>query len=98
MNDLSVTTLKSDTKPVDYLREIPDIVERMQGLQGLIEAHGIDKMLLHLVKLRASQINGCAHCVKMHTREARKDGESNERLDYLVVWKHVSGYSEREPR
>jgi len=96
MNDLSVNTLKSDARPVDYRREIPDIVERMQGLQGLIEAHGIDKMLLHLVKLRASQINGCAHCVKMHTKEARKDGESNERLDHLVVWKHVSGYSERE--
>ena len=96
MNDLSVNTPKSDTRPVDYRREIPDIVERMQSLQGLIEAHGIDKMLLHLVKLRASQINGCAHCVQMHAKEARTDGESNERLDHLVVWKHVSGYSERE--
>jgi AhpD family alkylhydroperoxidase len=96
MNDLSVKSLKSDTKPVDYRREIPDIIERMQGLEALIKAHGIDKMLLHLVKLRASQINRCAFCVKMHTREARADGETNERLDHLVIWNHAEVYTERE--
>jgi AhpD family alkylhydroperoxidase len=68
----------------------------MIALQQMIEQHGIDKKLLYLVKLRASQINGCAHCVKMHTRESREIGETNERLDHLVVWKHVGGYSERE--
>src|SRR5690606_21654404 len=45
---------------------------------------------------RASQINGCAHCVKMHTHDARKDGETSERLDRLVVWQHVDDYTPRE--
>jgi AhpD family alkylhydroperoxidase len=96
MNEIVTKPAGSATKPVDYQREIPDIIERMAGLQALILQHGLDKMLLHLVKLRASQINGCAFCVKMHTREARADGETNERLDHLVVWKHVGGYSEPE--
>jgi AhpD family alkylhydroperoxidase len=96
MNDIAAKAAGSATKPVDYQREIPEIIQRMIALEGLIKQHGIDKMLLHLVKLRASQINGCAHCVKMHTKEARDDGETNERLDRLVVWKHVGDYSERE--
>ena len=96
MNEITAKSRLSATQPVDYRREIPDIIERMVGLEGLIKQHGVDKMLLHLIKLRASQINGCAFCVKMHTKEARDDGETNERLDHLVVWKHVGGYSERE--
>jgi len=96
MNDLTTKAPASATKPVDYQREIPGIIQHMVALQQMIEQHGIDKKLLYLVKLRASQINGCAHCVKMHTRESRAIGETNERLDHLVVWKHVAGYSERE--
>src|SRR5262245_2218836 len=96
MNDVVTKPAGSASRPVDYLREIPAIIAHMQALQGLIEQHGIDKKLLHLVKLRASQINRCAYCVTMHTKEARADGETNERLDRLVVWKHVGDYSERE--
>lgn len=96
MNEIITKSPAASSKPVDYLREIPDIIERMQGLQGLIHQHGLDKMLLHLVKLRASQINGCGFCVDMHTREARADGETDARLDHLVAWKHLGGYSERE--
>ena len=95
MNEISPRPAAS-AKPVDYLREIPDLLQPMQALQGLIERHGLDTMLLHLVKLRASQINGCAYCVAMHTREARADGETSERLDHLVAWKHLGGYTERE--
>lgn len=96
MNDILTKSAGSAARPVDYQREIPEIIEPMVALQGLILQHGIDKKLLHLVKLRASQINRCAFCVKMHTKEARDDGETNERLDRLVVWKHVGDYSERE--
>ena len=95
MNEISPRPPVS-SKPVDYLREIPDLLQPMQALQGQIERHGLDKTLLHLVKLRASQINGCAYCVAMHTRESRADGETNERLDHLVAWKHLGGYTERE--
>ncbi len=96
MNEIATQSPLPATRPIDYRREIPDLLASMIALQGQIEKHGIDAMLLHLVKLRASQINGCAHCVKMHTHEARKDGETNERLDHLVVWKRVGGYTERE--
>ena len=96
MNEVITKPAGSSSKPVDYQREIPEIIERMVALEALIKQHGIDKMLFHLMKLRASQINGCAFCVKMHTKEARDDGETNARLDHLVVWKHVGGYSERE--
>jgi AhpD family alkylhydroperoxidase len=95
MNEISPKP-PAAAKPVDYQREIPDLLQPMIALQGQIERHGIDKKLLYLVKLRASQINGCAYCVKMHTHEARAIGETNERLDHLVAWKHLGGYSERE--
>jgi AhpD family alkylhydroperoxidase len=47
----------------------------------------------HVVHLRASQINACAHCIDMHVREARADGETNERLDRLIAWRHVEHFS-----
>ena len=57
---------------------------------------GLDHTLLELVKLRASQINGCAHCIDMHTKELRADGESEQRLYLLDAWRESPFYSERE--
>ncbi len=85
MNEIVTKPAAVSAKPIDYRREIPGIVERMQGLEGLVRQHGLDKMLLHLVKLRASQINGCGFCVGMRTCGARADGETNERLDRLAA-------------
>src|SRR3546814_2000966 len=84
------------TKAFDYQQQIPAIVKAMVGAETAIGDHGLDPKLRHLVKLRASQINGCAFCVKMHTGEARRDGETAERLDRLIVWQHVDDFSERE--
>ena len=86
----------SNTKAVNHQREVPNIVEAMARVEQAIDGYGFDGMLRHLVKLRASQINRCSFCVKMHTREARDDGETNERLDRLIVWDHVGDFSERE--
>ncbi len=94
----------SENKAVRYDQEIPEVLQAMAGIHQVMtvpgsatgDATGLDHTLRHLVHLRASQINGCAHCVKMHTREARADGESNERLDRIIVWKHVSDFNERE--
>jgi len=61
-----------------------------------MDTRGLDRAIHHLVQLRASQMNQCAHCVRMHTREAREDGEKNERLDRLVVWDHCSDFSPKE--
>lgn len=56
----------------------------------------LERKLHHLVVLRASQINGCAFCVKMHIAEAKADGETQERLDRLIVWRHVDDFSAAE--
>lgn len=84
------------TKAFDYQQQIPEVLKAMVGVEQATVAQGFDPLLRHLVKLRASQINGCAFCVKMHTREARDDGETNERLDRVTVWAHVDDFSERE--
>lgn len=84
------------TDAFDYQRQIPEILKAMSAAEQAIADSGLDPRLRHLVKLRASQINGCAFCVKMHLGEARKDGETQERLDRVVVWRHVDDFDERE--
>ena len=86
----------NEMKPVSYEQEIPDIFRAMIGVHQAIDAHGLEPGLRHLVHLRASQINRCAFCVKMHIREAREDGETSERLDRVVVWDVVGDFSEKE--
>ena len=86
----------NETRAVAYEREIPDVLQAMAGVHRATEAHGLERKLRHLVHLRASQINRCAHCVKLHTKEARQDGETDERLDRLVVWPEVADFTERE--
>ncbi|WP_421862496.1 carboxymuconolactone decarboxylase family protein [Parvibaculum sp.] len=65
-------------------------------LQAYTEKCGLERSLLELVKTRASQINGCAYCIEMHTREAREMGESEARLYLLSAWRESPLYSERE--
>jgi AhpD family alkylhydroperoxidase len=72
-----------------------------EGYQNLLNleqaiASKLDRKLIHLVKLRASQINGCAYCIAMHTREALHDGDSPERLLLLDAWQESSQFSEKE--
>ena len=86
----------TETKPVDLQKEIPDVLSALMAAQKVISGQGIEPKLKHLVVMRASQINGCAYCVKMHTHEARRDGETNERLDRLIVWEHVDDFDARE--
>lgn len=86
----------SDTKGVKYEQEIPDILKSMSEVHQVMDTHGFDRTIHHLVQLRASQINRCGFCVKMHTKEARQDGETSERLDRVIVWDQVSDFNERE--
>jgi len=89
-------TMKTPSAPPRFEQEIADVLKPLMEAGPAIEKHGLDKMLFHLVKLRASQINRCAHCVVMHTREARADGETDARLDHLVVWDHVNDFTPAE--
>jgi AhpD family alkylhydroperoxidase len=68
----------------------------MLNLQKEVESSGIDRTLLELVKTRASQINGCAYCLDMHTKDARAMGETEQRLYALNAWRETPFYTERE--
>ena len=75
---------------------VPDAYKAVSGVESYIGNCGLEKSLIHLVKMRASQINGCAYCLDMHSKEARKDGESEQRLYLLEAWEEVSLYTPRE--
>ncbi|MQT12627.1 carboxymuconolactone decarboxylase family protein [Segnochrobactrum spirostomi] len=74
----------------------PEAMKPMFALEAHIAGCGLEKSLIELVKTRASQINGCAFCVHMHTRDARAAGETEERLYLLSAWRESPLYSERE--
>ena len=74
----------------------PELMKAFVALNETIEGSGLEKSLMHLVKLRASQINGCAFCIDMHTREARADGETEQRLYLVSAWHDSFLYSDRE--
>jgi AhpD family alkylhydroperoxidase len=74
----------------------PQAMQALAALESQVQASGLEPSLIDLVKTRASQINGCAYCIHMHTREARAHGESEERLYLLDAWRESPLYSERE--
>jgi AhpD family alkylhydroperoxidase len=79
----------------DVYKLQPALLKSLIGL-GDAAASELEHSLIHLVKLRASQINGCAFCQHMHANEARKDGEQQHRLDVLPAWREVNIFSARE--
>src|SRR6201991_179484 len=74
----------------------PDAYKAMTALETAIVKSGLEHSLIELVKMRASQINGCAFCIHMHSTDARKAGETEMRLYMLNAWRESSLYSERE--
>ena len=83
-------------RPVAHEATVPEILTHLVNVNEMLAEQGLEAPLAHLIQLRASQINRCAFCVKMHTRDARKDGETDARLDRLVVWDHVDDFSAKE--
>ena len=81
---------------INYLKAAPEAIKAAQGLEMLLKNSGLEQSLYHLVKTRASQINGCAFCIHMHTRDARAHGETEERLYLLDAWRESPLYSDRE--
>jgi AhpD family alkylhydroperoxidase len=74
----------------------PAVIKAMVGVETALRASGLDPVLLDLVKLRASQINGCAYCIHMHTTDLRKLGQPEMRLYMLNAWRESTLYTERE--
>jgi AhpD family alkylhydroperoxidase len=81
---------------LDFRKASPDGAKAIGELHAFVHRCGLDRGLLELVKLRASQINGCAHCIDMHTKELRAAGESEQRLYLLNAWQESPFYSDRE--
>jgi AhpD family alkylhydroperoxidase len=84
------------TPRLNPMAAAPKLIQAMLTLQQAIAGSGLERSLAELVKTRASQINGCAFCLRMHTRDARAHGESEERLYLLDAWREAPCYTERE--
>jgi len=81
---------------LDAMKIAPGAYKAMAALQTYVDGSGLERPLLYLVQMRASQINGCAFCIAMHSQEARKAGESDERMLMLDAWREAPLYSARE--
>jgi len=83
-------------KRANYLKVSPELIEAYSGAAKTLESSSIDPKLRYLIELRVSQINGCAYCVGLHTRQLREEGEDQKRLDSLIVWPEVTCFNDRE--
>lgn len=81
---------------MNYPKAAPEIYKAMLAVEGALHAGSVEAGLLHLVKLRASQINGCAFCIDMHWKDAKALGETDIRLYSLDAWEESPFYSEKE--
>ncbi len=81
---------------IDYFPKAPELMNALLGYNKAVEESGLERSLLHLVKLRASQINGCSYCVNMHSHEARADGETEQRLYLVAAWRESPLFTARE--
>ena len=83
-------------KPRMVLTDAPEAYRAMAGLEAYLRGSGLEPGLLHMVKLRASQMNGCGYCIDMHWKDARAVGESEQRLYGLAAWRESPYYTDRE--
>ncbi|MEX3785121.1 AhpD family alkylhydroperoxidase [Paraburkholderia youngii] len=81
---------------LDFYKANPAAIKALLGVEERIGKSALEKSLTELVRLRASQINGCAYCVDMHTSDARKGGETERRLATVVVWRETPFFTDRE--
>lgn len=81
---------------IEYTKVAPGVMKAMRGLENYLAECGLEPSLLDLVRTRTSQINGCAYCIDMHTKDARARGESEQRLYALDAWREAPYYTERE--
>jgi len=81
---------------IDLMHVNPGVMQAMLGLERQVHQAHLDDKLLDLVRMRASQINGCAYCLDMHSKDARANGETEQRLYGLNAWRETPYYSEKE--
>ncbi|BBK32393.1 AhpD family alkylhydroperoxidase [Stella humosa] len=81
---------------LNYFKAAPAAVQAMRDLEAKVQGFGFEPLLVELVKIRASQINGCAYCLNMHTADARRRGETEQRLYLLSAWRESPLFDARE--
>jgi len=81
---------------IDLMHVTPGVIQAMLGLERQVRQAGFDHKLLDLVRMRASQVNGCSYCLDMHSKDARAGGETEQRLYGLDAWRETPYYSARE--
>jgi AhpD family alkylhydroperoxidase len=81
---------------IDYAHAFPEAIKAMAQMEATLRHSGLEKPLLELVKLRASQLNGCAYCIDVHTKDARAGGETEQRLYGLTAWRESPFFTPRE--
>src|ERR1700745_2840152 len=81
---------------MNFYQAAPETVNALMALENQVTSSGLEQSLIELVKTRASQINGCAFCINMHTQDARKHGETEQRLYLLNAWREAPVYTDRE--
>ncbi len=81
---------------IDYYKASPQVFKAMRELEEAVRASGLEAPLLELVRMRASQINGCAYCIDMHSKDARAAGETEQRLYALNAWRETPFFTDRE--
>ena len=81
---------------MNYYQIAPEPIKTLLALENQIRGSGLEQSLIELVKIRASQINGCAFCIHMHTQDARKQGETEQRIYLLDAWREAPVYTDRE--
>ena len=84
------------TARLDYLTVMPEALDAMRGLEAEVESSTLEPLLLELDNTRASQVNGCAYCLDLHTKVARAMGEDEERLALVAVWREAPSFTPRE--
>ena len=84
------------SKRIKYHEVAPEAIRPMRQIEVYTASSGLEPSLLELVKLRASQINGCAYCIDMHTKDARANGETEQRLYATSAWRETPFYTDRE--
>lgn len=81
---------------LNYAAVAPQALDAMMALENYVHSTSIERPLYELIKIRASQINGCAYCLDMHTKDARKAGETEQRIYALSAWRETPFFTDRE--
>ncbi len=88
--------IRLDMKKINLMDIAPDALKKIQGLQNYLQKLSLSPLEQGIIMIRASQLNGCAHCLKVHTKFARQHGENEERIYLLSAWKNSDLFSEKE--